>query len=156
MNFGPPSGPPPGYPPPGYGPSPGAQPSNLVPSREATVPFQGISREAMALHRVEYPQHTMGPLYNHQGLPFQTRVFRLPHRTPLGAMKGYCSSSCCAWNASYSMGRIAATGSLFAASHAGEGPVCRFQGPGTVYIQTHNPQNLGHWIPAQVPAHHSG
>jgi uncharacterized protein (TIGR00266 family) len=56
-----------------------------------------------------------------------------------------------AWSASYSMERIAAGGGMFSASHTGEGAVCRFRGPGTVYIQTRNPQSLGQWVAAQVP-----
>ena len=45
-----------------------------------------------------------------------------------------------AWSASYSMEHIAAGGGLFSASHPGEGTVCRFRGPRTVYIQTRNPR----------------
>jgi uncharacterized protein (AIM24 family) len=56
-----------------------------------------------------------------------------------------------AWSASYNIERIAAAGGLFSAAHTGEGAVCRFRGPGTVYIQTRNPQSLGHWVAAQVP-----
>lgn len=59
-----------------------------------------------------------------------------------------------AWSASYNIERIAATGGLFSASHTGEGAVCRFRGPGTIYIQTRNPQSLGHWVAAQGPVHH--
>ncbi|KIM32898.1 hypothetical protein M408DRAFT_188585 [Serendipita vermifera MAFF 305830] len=57
-----------------------------------------------------------------------------------------------AWSASYTMERIQAGGGMFGASHTGEGAVCRFRGPGTVYIQTRNPESLGGWIAAQVPA----
>jgi uncharacterized protein (TIGR00266 family) len=37
-------------------------------------------------------------------------------------------------------------GSLFSGMKSGEGMVCRFTGPGKVYIQTRNPQELGRWI----------
>ncbi|KAG8814295.1 hypothetical protein FRC17_001215 [Serendipita sp. 399] len=62
-----------------------------------------------------------------------------------------------AWSASYSMERINTSGGgLFSASHTGEGMVCRFRGPGTVYLQTRNPESLGQWIAAQVPRGGSG
>ncbi len=50
------------------------------------------------------------------------------------------------------MERISAGGGMFGASHTGEGAVCRFKGPGTVYIQTRNPASLGGWIASQIPA----
>lgn len=57
------------------------------------------------------------------------------------------------WSAGYSMERINTSGGgLFSGSHTGEGLVCRFTGPGDVYIQTRNPEALGLWIAAQVPA----
>ncbi|KAG8935837.1 hypothetical protein FRC02_006083 [Tulasnella sp. 418] len=56
-----------------------------------------------------------------------------------------------AWTASYAVERIAA-GGFFSGSHTGEGLVCRFTGPGTVFIQTRNPSSLGAWIAAQMPA----
>lgn len=43
-------------------------------------------------------------------------------------------------------------GGLFSGSATGEGLVCRFTGPGDIYIQTRNPEALGQWIAAQVPA----
>ena len=61
-----------------------------------------------------------------------------------------------AWSASYAIERISAGGGMFGASHTGEGAVCRFRGPGTVYIQTRNPESLGVWIAAQVPARGGG
>ncbi|KAI0630089.1 tryptophan RNA-binding attenuator protein-like domain-containing protein [Trametes polyzona] len=55
-----------------------------------------------------------------------------------------------AWTAQYKVERIDA-GGLFSASHTDEGLVCRFTGPGVVYIQTRNPETLGEWIRDQVP-----
>ncbi|KAF9518277.1 hypothetical protein BS47DRAFT_331991 [Hydnum rufescens UP504] len=55
-----------------------------------------------------------------------------------------------AWSANYTIERIGA-GGLISGLHTGEGFVCRFTGPGTVYIQTRNPSNLGSWIRDQVP-----
>ena len=66
------------------------------------------------------------------------------------------------------MERIQTTGGGFlSGSNTGEGAVCRFstlpihsllqrsnviaEGPGTVYLQTRNPQSLGEWISAQIP-----
>jgi uncharacterized protein (TIGR00266 family) len=49
-----------------------------------------------------------------------------------------------AWNCSYSIERTG--GGLISGMHAGEGLVCRFTGPGTVFIQTRNPEALSEWI----------
>jgi uncharacterized protein (AIM24 family) len=50
------------------------------------------------------------------------------------------------------MERIATSGGgLFSGMHTGEGMVCRFTGPGTIYLQTRNPESLGQWINAQIP-----
>ena len=35
---------------------------------------------------------------------------------------------------------------------SGEGFVCRFRGPGLVYIQTRNPQGFGAWLRQFIPA----
>ncbi|CDO72493.1 hypothetical protein BN946_scf184980.g34 [Trametes cinnabarina] len=55
-----------------------------------------------------------------------------------------------AWTAEYKVERINAGGFLSGA-HTDEGLVCRFTGPGIVYIQTRNPETLGAWIRRQVP-----
>ncbi|KAI0661297.1 tryptophan RNA-binding attenuator protein-like domain-containing protein [Cubamyces menziesii] len=55
-----------------------------------------------------------------------------------------------AWTAKYKVERIDAGGFL-SGSHTDEGLVCRFTGPGIVYIQTRNPETLGQWIREQVP-----
>lgn len=34
---------------------------------------------------------------------------------------------------------------------SGEGLVCRFRGPGTVYIQTRNPESFSSWIRSMIP-----
>ena len=43
-----------------------------------------------------------------------------------------------AWNCKYVMERIA-SGGIISNLSAGEGLVCRFTGPGTVFMQTRNP-----------------
>jgi len=53
------------------------------------------------------------------------------------------------WSATYTMERINSTGGFFSGVHTGEGLVCRFTGPGHVYIQTRNPESLSHWIATQ-------
>ena len=42
-----------------------------------------------------------------------------------------------AWNCKYVMERVA-SGGIISNAAAGEGLVCKFSGPGTVYIQTRN------------------
>ncbi|UJR07513.1 hypothetical protein I4U23_011802 [Adineta vaga] len=49
-----------------------------------------------------------------------------------------------AWNCPYAIER--AGGSMSAGMHSGEGLVCRFTGPGIIYIQTRNPEALSEWI----------
>ncbi|UJR29252.1 hypothetical protein I4U23_010466 [Adineta vaga] len=49
-----------------------------------------------------------------------------------------------AWNCPYSIERSG--GGIMSGMHAGEGLVCRFTGPGTVFIQTRNPEALSAWI----------
>ncbi|CAF1130922.1 unnamed protein product [Adineta steineri] len=53
-----------------------------------------------------------------------------------------------AWTCSYSIER--AGGGIMSGMHSGEGLVCRFTGPGIVYIQTRNPEALSDWIQSQV------
>ncbi|CAF0743529.1 unnamed protein product [Adineta steineri] len=55
-----------------------------------------------------------------------------------------------AWNCSYAIERSG--GGLISGMHAGEGLVCRFTGPGTVFIQTRNPEALSEWIASHRPA----
>lgn len=56
-----------------------------------------------------------------------------------------------AWTATYKIERIKGGGFISRAA-TDEGLVCRFTGPGTIYIQTRNPENLIGWIQAQMPA----
>ncbi|KAJ3539282.1 hypothetical protein NM688_g6386 [Phlebia brevispora] len=56
-----------------------------------------------------------------------------------------------AWTAKYSVERVNA-GGLISAAHTDEGLVCRFTGPGVVYIQTRNPDALIGWIQEQLPS----
>ncbi|KAF3089603.1 hypothetical protein TWF569_005598 [Orbilia oligospora] len=55
-----------------------------------------------------------------------------------------------AWNCKYIIERIA-SGGIISALSSNEGLVCRFTGPGTVFIQTRNPTEFGSWIRSHVP-----
>lgn len=44
-----------------------------------------------------------------------------------------------AWNCKYVLERVA-SGGIISGVTSGEGLVCKFTGPGTVYMQTRNPQ----------------
>ncbi|KAK6337514.1 hypothetical protein TWF730_002911 [Orbilia blumenaviensis] len=55
-----------------------------------------------------------------------------------------------AWNCKYVIERIA-SGGIISALSSNEGLVCRFSGPGTVFIQTRNPTEFGAWIRSHVP-----
>ncbi|KAI9849849.1 MAG: hypothetical protein M1837_000063 [Sclerophora amabilis] len=55
-----------------------------------------------------------------------------------------------AWNCKYTLERIA-SGGIISGMSSGEGLVCKFTGPGTVFLQTRNPAALGAWIAAHSP-----
>ncbi|KAI1810862.1 tryptophan RNA-binding attenuator protein-like domain-containing protein [Poronia punctata] len=50
-----------------------------------------------------------------------------------------------AWNVKYVMERVA-SGGIMAGFASGEGLVCKFTGPGTVFIQTRNPRAFGAYM----------
>ncbi|TKX20897.1 hypothetical protein C1H76_6934 [Elsinoe australis] len=50
-----------------------------------------------------------------------------------------------AWNCKYNLERVA-SGGIISDLSAGEGLVCKFIGPGTVYMQTRNPQAFTAWM----------
>ncbi|CAF1252507.1 unnamed protein product [Rotaria sp. Silwood1] len=54
-----------------------------------------------------------------------------------------------AWTCSYTIERSG--GGFISGMHAKEGLVCRFTGPGTILIQTRNPESLSAWIAGQRP-----
>jgi len=56
-----------------------------------------------------------------------------------------------AWNCKYVLERIA-SGGIISGMSAGEGLVCKFTGPGTVYLQTRNPTAFGVWVAAHMGA----
>ena len=55
-----------------------------------------------------------------------------------------------AWNAKYVMERVA-SGGIISGITSGEGLVCKFTGPGTVFMQTRNPAAFGAWMGGQTP-----
>lgn len=58
-----------------------------------------------------------------------------------------------AWNCKYVLERVA-SGGIISGMSSGEGLVCKFSGPGTVYMQTRNSAAFGAWV--QAHAHSSG
>ncbi|KAF8540573.1 tryptophan RNA-binding attenuator protein-like domain-containing protein [Trichophaea hybrida] len=50
-----------------------------------------------------------------------------------------------AWNCKYTIERVA-SGGVLSGIAAAEGLVCKFTGPGTVFIQTRNPKSFGAWM----------
>lgn len=52
-----------------------------------------------------------------------------------------------AWNCKYVMERVA-SGGIMSNMMAGEGLVCKFTGPGTIFLQTRNPQQFSAWLAA--------
>ncbi|TKA63570.1 hypothetical protein B0A55_08952 [Friedmanniomyces simplex] len=56
-----------------------------------------------------------------------------------------------AWNCKYVLERVA-SGGLISNFSAGEGLVCKFTGPGTVFMQTRNPTAFAAYLQGQQPA----
>lgn len=72
-----------------------------------------------------------------QGLLWVTSFGAITRREiPAGQTHIVDNGHLVAWNCNYSIEK--AGGGLFTSIKTGEGAVCRFQGPGTVYIQTRN------------------
>jgi len=54
-----------------------------------------------------------------------------------------------AWNCKYVLERVA-SGGLVSGLSSGEGLVCKFTGPGTIFMQTRNPQAFSTWLAAHA------
>lgn len=54
-----------------------------------------------------------------------------------------------AWNCKYVMERVA-SGGIISGISSGEGLVCKFSGPGTVFMQTRNPNEFAAWMGAHA------
>jgi uncharacterized protein (AIM24 family) len=54
-----------------------------------------------------------------------------------------------AWNCKYIMERVA-SGGIISGLSSGEGLVCKFTGPGTVYLQTRNPTAFQAYMSGQT------
>ncbi|KUJ18170.1 DUF124-domain-containing protein [Mollisia scopiformis] len=54
-----------------------------------------------------------------------------------------------AWNTKYILERVA-SGGIISGLSSGEGLVCKFTGPGTVFMQTRNPLAFGQWLSAHA------
>ncbi|KAF4631306.1 hypothetical protein G7Y89_g6833 [Cudoniella acicularis] len=55
-----------------------------------------------------------------------------------------------AWNTKYILERVA-SGGIISALSSGEGLVCKFTGPGTVFLQTRNAHAFSHWMTTHAP-----
>ena len=53
-----------------------------------------------------------------------------------------------AWNCNYAIERAGSGG--LSSVKTGEGLVCRFTGPGTIYIQTRNLDDFSDWVRSQA------
>lgn len=56
-----------------------------------------------------------------------------------------------AWNCKYVLER-AASGGIMSGLTSAEGLICKFTGPGTLFIQTRNPTAFGAWISSHAPS----
>jgi len=56
-----------------------------------------------------------------------------------------------AWNCPYRMEKLGA-GGFMSRLASGEWWVCRFTGPGTIYMQSRNPEHIIEWISSQLPS----
>ncbi|MFM7841561.1 MAG: AIM24 family protein, partial [Nitrospira sp.] len=57
-----------------------------------------------------------------------------------------------AWSGTTSYSIEKASSGWISSFTSGEGFVCRFRGPGLVYIQTRNPRGFGAWLRQFIPA----
>ncbi|SLM47006.1 conserved protein of unknown function [Nitrospira japonica] len=75
------------------------------------------------------------------------------HRIELKPDQEYIvdNSHLVAWSATTSYHVERAAAGWVASFTSGEGFVCRFQGPGVVYIQSRNPGGFGHWLRQFIP-----
>jgi uncharacterized protein (TIGR00266 family) len=60
-----------------------------------------------------------------------------------------------AWTATTSYKIEKASSGWISSFTSGEGFVCRFRGPGLVYLQSRNPQGFGSWIRQFIPTSES-
>jgi uncharacterized protein (TIGR00266 family) len=76
------------------------------------------------------------------------------HRTDLAAGQEYIVDNrhLVAWTSttSYKIEKASSRGWISSIT-SGEGLVCRFKGPGTVYLQTRNPSAFGSWMGSYIP-----
>jgi uncharacterized protein (TIGR00266 family) len=77
------------------------------------------------------------------------------HRVELAAGQEYIVDNhhLVAWTAStaYDVEKASASGWISSLT-SGEGLVCRFKGPGTLYLQTRNPASFGSWMSSYIPS----
>lgn len=81
------------------------------------------------------------------------------HRLDLAAGQEYLVDNhhLVAWTASTAYGIEKASASGWMSSFtSGEGLVCRFKGPGTIYLQTRNPSAFGGWLSGYVSSDGEG
>ncbi|KHJ32957.1 putative duf124 domain-containing protein [Erysiphe necator] len=55
-----------------------------------------------------------------------------------------------AWNMKYTLERVS-SGGIISNFSSGEGLVCKFTGPGTVFLQSRSPTEFGQWLSAYAP-----
>jgi uncharacterized protein (AIM24 family) len=75
------------------------------------------------------------------------------HRVDLAPNQEYIvdNAHLVAWTATTSYAIERASAGWIASFTSGEGFVCRFRGPGVVYIQSRNPGGFGAWIRQFIP-----
>jgi uncharacterized protein (AIM24 family) len=60
-----------------------------------------------------------------------------------------------AWNCKYNIERVA-SGGIISNMAGGEGLVCKFTGPGSIFIQTRNPTAFATWVQGHMAQSSSG
>jgi uncharacterized protein (TIGR00266 family) len=85
--------------------------------------------------------------------PLILNSFGAVHKIELKPDQEYIvdNSHLVAWTATTSYHIEKAAAGWIASFTSGEGFVCRFRGPGLVYIQTRNPGGFGNWIRQFIP-----
>jgi uncharacterized protein (TIGR00266 family) len=131
-------------------------------SVEWLVQKGGFLAASQTIHLETKTQNLVQGLFSGEGF-FISRIkghgtlvlnsFGAMHEVSLGAGEEYVvdNGHLIAWTASTQYKITKASKGWISTVTSGEGFVCRFTGPGTVYMQTRNPRSFGNWLSGYLP-----
>ncbi|KKY21567.1 hypothetical protein UCRPC4_g03518 [Phaeomoniella chlamydospora] len=107
-------------------------------------------REEWMVGRDAFLAATQGIVKEHKSQSFKQAMFS-GEGLYVYRIGGMDNNHLVAWNCKYILERVA-SGGIISGISSGEGLVCKFTGPGTVYMQTRNPAAFGGWMSAHATA----